>query len=111
MKAISSDLSIVILNLILMIIGVGILFLSSIFYMGSKEDYEELINNSYLKFFVNRLIFNLLIGLVLVCLILFINFCIQKIGKVRIEIKNIAKINILVYLISSLGFIAYQLSR
>jgi hypothetical protein len=93
-----------------MILGVGILFFASIFFLGSKEDYEELINNSYVKFFVNRLIFNLLIGLVLVCLILFINFCIQKIGKVRIEMKKIAIINILVYTISSIGFIAYKLS-
>lgn len=98
------------INIIFTIAGIGILYLSSILWMGSKEDYEELLNKSYWSFFANRLFFSLLIGLVLVIAIGFFNWLFQKIAKTRKRIGKILLIEFLIFAACSLILTVFQLS-
>ena len=94
-----------------MIVGIGLLYMASLFWMGSKEDYENLANNSYWSFFANRLFFNILIGLIMIALIGVINWLGQKITKVKMRVWKILAIEFFIFVICSITFIAVQLSQ
>lgn len=99
----------VVINLVSAIIGIGILYLASLFWMGTKEDYENLVNNSYWPFFANRMLFNSLIGLMIITIIGMINLLIQKIKKTKIEILKILIIDFVGFTFFSIVFIITQL--
>jgi len=105
-----NSILVIIINIIFTIAGIGVLYLSSIFWMGSKEDYAELVNKSYWSFFVNRLFFNLLIGLVLVAGVGFINWLLQKITKAKEGIGKILMIDFIIFTVCSIIFIVFHLS-
>ncbi|WP_291861139.1 hypothetical protein [Marinilabilia sp.] len=99
----------VVINIALLLIGIGILYFASLFWMGSKEEYEELVNNSYWSFFTNRLFFNALIGLALIAFIGVVNWLILKATKSMVSIKRVLAIDFLMFVICSIVFIAFQL--
>jgi hypothetical protein len=111
MKTRTSKSSLIGINLILTIVGIGLLYVASLFWMGSKEDYENLANNSYWSFFANRLFFNLLIGLMMIALIGVINWIGQKITKVKMSVWKILAIDSFIFVVCSIIFIAVQLSQ
>lgn len=98
------------INLLLVIAGIVVLYLSSLLWMGSKEDYEDLVSNSYWSFFANRLLFNILIGLVIVLIVGLITWLAQKIIKVKMNISKMLAVDFLVFITCSIVFIAFQLS-
>lgn len=105
-----NNVFVIIINIIFTIAGIGVLYLSSTFWMGSKEDYTEMVNKSYWSFFVNRLFFNLLIGLVLVAGVGFINWLLQKITKAKEGIGKILMIDFIIFTVCSIIFLFFQLS-
>ena len=74
---------IVFLNVVLVVLGIGILFFAALIWMGTKDDFDELVNNSYWKFFTNRLIFSLINGLVILAMVGLINYIIKNILKLE----------------------------
>jgi hypothetical protein len=101
----------IVVNLILAIFGIGFLYIASLLWMGSKEEYENLVNNSYWSFFFYRLLFNILIGLTMIAFIGVINWLLQKITKVKMRVWKILAIEFFIFVICSIAFIAAQLSR
>lgn len=90
--------------------GIGILYLTSIFWMGSKDQYEDLVNKSYWSFFANRLFFNIIIGPVIVAVIGFINWLNQTITQEKRGFRSILMIDLLIFTICSIVFTALQLA-
>lgn len=99
----------IVVNITLSLIGIGVLYLASFFWMGSKEDYEDLVNNSYWSFLANRLFFNTLIGLVLIAFIGVVNWLIIKTTKSEVSIRRVLAIDFLIFVICSIVFIALRL--
>ena len=97
-------------NVVLGLLGIGILYFSSLFWIGSKEDYEEIVTNKYWSFFASRLMFNVIVGLVLLIIIGIINWILLRILKHGFNIKKLLLIDLLLFIISSAIFVFIQLS-
>jgi hypothetical protein len=93
-----------IINVPLTLLGIGVLYFSSLFWMGSKEEYDELVNTSYWSFFGNRLLLNLLVGLILIIFIGAINSLVLKITKSEINIRRVMVIDFCIFIICSILF-------
>lgn len=106
----TNNLLSVIVNIALTLIGITILYFVALFWMGSKDEYEELVNNSFWSFFTTRLFFNILLGLVVIGFINVVNWLIQKATKSKLRIWRISVINFLIFTICSIVFIALQMS-
>ncbi|WP_018473896.1 hypothetical protein [Echinicola pacifica] len=110
MKIRTNNTLLIVVNLIMTVVGIAVLYFTSLFWMGSQKDYQELVNKSYWYFFANRLLFNLLIGLAIILVIGFINWLVQKITKAKMGIRKVLMIDFLIFTICSIAFIALQLS-
>jgi hypothetical protein len=86
------------------------LYFTSLFWLGSKEQHNELIKNSALTFFFNRLIFNLLVILFLTAIIGVVNWLVKKMIAVNIKTKiwTILAVDFLIFTIISIAFIVLQ---
>jgi len=106
----TSNVFLITLNVILTIVGIYLMYFTSIFWMGSKEAYDGLISESYWSFFANRIIFNLVVAIVLTVTIGLINWLLNKLTKSRVRIWRVLLIDLLIFTVSSIVFIAIQLS-
>lgn len=96
------------INVTLSLFGIIILCFTSIFWLGSKEQYQDLLDHSYWSFFADRLFFNLIVGIILLITIGVINSLIQKITKYRISLRKVLMIDFLIFTICSVIFISWQ---
>ncbi len=67
-----------IINYILILFCSITLYFSSVFWIGSKEQFDDLINTSKLMFFFNRIIFNSLVIFFFLLVLTSIKFLIFK---------------------------------
>ena len=98
------------INAILSLVGIGIIYFTSLFWMGTKSEYDDLIKSDQWSFFANRLLFNTLVGLLLSLIMGAINWLLGKIARIEVNVMNVLVISFLLFFLSSIVFIAFQLS-
>ena len=100
----------VIINATLVLLGITCLYFSSLFWMGSKEDHDRLLANSYWSFFAGRLFFNILVSFFIISLIGTSSWLVGKFlrSEQKIKIWRILAIDLLIFIVSSIVFILCQ---
>jgi len=93
-------------NVVLGLLAVAVLFIGSIFWLGTQEDHERAIADNPLGFFGGRLLMSLVISLALTILIFGINYLYKVISKLSLAPRSLVKISLIEFLI----FIAASIS-
>ncbi len=97
-------------NVILMMLGITVLYFASMFWIGSKEEYDDLVNDSYWSFFANRLLFNSLVGLVLIGFVGIVSWIVKKATNSETRLRGVLTIDFLIFVICSIVFIAFRMA-
>lgn len=110
MRTEKSKISVIIINATFVLLGITCLYFSSLFWMGSREDYDELRKNSNWSFFASRLFFNVLVTFFIIVLIAASNWLVGKFlrSEKKIKIWRILAIDLLIFIVSSIVFILCQ---
>ena len=93
------------INILLSVIILLIIFVVSTFWLGSKEQHEQVVNNG-LNFFFTRLSISITVAVISVLLLWLINIVLKKILKcVNYKLKKVLIIEIVVYALCSVLFV------
>lgn len=85
-------------NFVLVLAACLILFVSSVFTLGTKEDHEQTIDSNALKYFLGRLLISLLLSVGLSLLIFIINYIYKAVFKLPLERRQLFKISLVEFL-------------
>ncbi|WP_460693386.1 hypothetical protein [Mucilaginibacter puniceus] len=97
----------VITNLVLSLLGVFILFFTSVFWLGSDEQFQQVYKNSYWIFLAYRLLFDVIVSLLMVAIIGIVNWLLKKITvHIQTPIWKVLAINFLIFFVASIVFIS-----
>lgn len=89
------------INAILVLVTLGGLYFSSLFWMGTQEQHHQLIDSSRASYFLNRFLFNLILVLVFVGVIMLLNKLMIKERQANSLARKILLINILILMTAS----------
>ena len=98
------------INIFFAVIGVVILHISSLFWMGSHEEMNNMVHDSYWSFFGYRFLFNLIINAAYLCFLGVLNWFLANIFQTDFSIAKIIFIDLVLFSICSIVFVVLQLS-
>jgi hypothetical protein len=105
----NNNIPFIVINVTLSILGVIALYFVSLFWLGDKNAYYELVKNSFWRFFSSRLLFNFAASIVIIVIAGIINRLAKLITFNKdIEISKILAIEFLIFTVSSVVFICLQ---
>jgi|LakMenEpi03Aug12_release.lakeMendotaPanAssembly.Ray.scaffolds.fasta_scaffold3126243_1 hypothetical protein len=82
-------------NFVLALVACSILFVSSVFTLGTKEDHEQTIDSNALTYFLSRLLISLLLSVGLSLAIFIINNIYKSVFKLSLERRQLFKISLI----------------
>jgi len=85
-------------NFVLALAACLILFVSSVFTLGTKEDHEQTIDSNPLSYFLSRLLISLLLSVGISLVILIINYIYKTVLKLSLERRQLFKISLIEFL-------------
>ena len=94
------------IKLIFTIIEIFCLIFISFFWIGTKDEWENAINNRFWEFFISRLIITFLVGIIFVGLSFLINRLFTR--KLNLKLKKMFLIELLIVFIVSVFLTLYS---
>jgi hypothetical protein len=91
-------------NFTLMLMGSGVLLVASHLWLGTKEDFEVLVRYSYWHFFGMRLLFNMIVGALIVGFIGIVNLVFNMFKRQKINQAKILLFHFIIFTACSVAF-------
>jgi len=95
-------------NVILLMAALFVLFFSSVFWLGTKEQHQRIVVNGTISYFFGRVLISFVVGFISILIIYLVNLIyirILRIESKEIRVLKLAFIELLILAIASVIFV------